>query len=523
MPDIIETLQNTTRLVKMWGESHLPGGRTLSQALTLDGIPFWEVFAVDLARIYVPAALHANSTPAKIIKMIWPRLIRAKYGLRDFIYNRRNTSGCSSWPDNQTILCLDFSEHMSRDVLQPIAMRLAENNGIKVVSLRDKSWTTASACSHQNGLYQTVWEHWSQQARKQASAMKKALSRMYRDFCAANVLAEVIRDGDSRLWDQLENVFITFFRAHLPLFVPQAVVAQHILESHRPALVVSPDVADPRTRVYTLLCRQIGIPCLDVQFGLAGDEGIEWRFFLADKLAVWGETSKQEMIKHEVPEDKIIVTGSPRHDILVNVTNEEVKLKRAKMGVPAKSAMILLASTYQLKSYDEYSNPELLRSMKRSVFEAADKSKGICLIVKPHPVENVQETRSLAGINKNIVFVSKDTDIRELTRICDAFVSFGSTATVDAFISGKLVICPAFPGWIWSDLFKKSGATLVPTSASEVLEAFRLVASGMHEGVRATLEPARHNFLANWVYRADGMATKRIAELALQMAGIEKC
>ena len=523
MPDMIETLQNTTRLVKMWGESHLPGGRTLSQALTLGGIPFWEAFAVELARIYVPAALSADATFFLSIKqMIRPYLIRARYDLQDFIRNRRNTQGCLSWPTGKTILCLDFGEHMSRDVLQPVATCLAENNGIKVVSLRDKAWTTAGGDSHQNGLYQTVWEHWNRQVALQVSKLRKELYRIESDLRSSNDLMNIIRDDDRCIWTQLENVFNYYFRAYLPHFLSQAVVAQHILEKHRPALVISPDVADPRTRVYMLLCRQIGIPCLDVQFGLAGDEGIEWRFFLADKLAVWGETAKEVMLNHGIPAEKIIITGSPRHDCLVNVPDAEVKEMRAKLGIPEKSAMILLASAYQLKSYDEYSNPELLRSMKRSVFEAADKTQGICLVVKPHPSEDVRETRALAGINKNIIFVSQKSDIRELTRICDAFVSFGSTATVDALISGKLVICPVFPGWIWSDLFKNTGAILVPTSATKVLEVFRLVASGKHEGVIATLEPARLNFLSNWVYRADGMATKRIAELALQMAGIEK-
>ena len=153
--------------------------------------------------------------------------------------------------------------------------------------------------------------------------------------------------------------------------------------------------------------------------------------------------------------------------------------------------------------------------MKRSVFEAADKTPGIFLVVKPHPLEDVNETQALAGKNKNILFVSQKSDIRELTRICDAFVSFGSTATADALISGKLVICPVFPGWIWSDLFKNTGATLVPTSTAEVLDIFRLIANGTHEGAKAKLEPARQKFLAQWVHRADGMATERIAAFSV--------
>jgi hypothetical protein len=520
MSNMIETLQYTTHLVKMWGRSRLSDGRTLSETLTLDGIPFWDAFAVELARIYVPAALSANSTSSITRQRIWPYLIRTRYGLQDFIRNRRSTHGCSSWPSGHTFLCLGFIDYIYRDILQPVATRLSEHPNVTVVSLSDKSWRKANVCLHKNETYQTVWEHWDQQVCNRVSKLRKDLCRIERELRTSNILSDIIRDDDRSIWAQLEPVFYLFFRAYVPLLIPQAVVAQHIIERHRPAFVISPDVADPRTRFYTLLCLQKSIPCIEVQFGLAGDEGIEWQFFSAEKVTALGGTSKEAMLKHGIPEEKIIITGSPRHDCLVNVPDVEVKSMRAKLGVPEKSAMILLASAYQLNDYDGYSNPELLRAMKRSVFEAADKSQGICLVVKPHPLEDVHETRALAERNNNIIFVSQKTDIRELTRICDAFISFGSTATADALISGKLVICPVFQGWIWSDLFKNTGATLVPTSNEEVLEVFRLVASGKYEGIKEKLEPARQNFLANWVYRADGLAAKRVAELTLQMAKI---
>jgi hypothetical protein len=520
MSNTIETIQYTTRLVKMWGQSRLSDGRTLSEALTLNGIPFWDAFAVELARIYVPAALSADAAPSDITQTMRPYLVRAKYGLLDFVRNRRSTQGCSSWPTGHTIICLGFIDYIYRDILQPVATQLAERPDVKVVSLSDKSWHKANVCLQQNGLYQTVWEHWNQQVAMQVSKMRQELSRTEKYLRASNIMSKIVRDDDRCMWDQLENVFNRFFRADLQLLVPQAVVAQHILENHRPALIISPDVADPRTRFYTLICRQMGIPCMEVQFGLAGDEGIEWQFFSADNVAAVGETSKGAMLKHGIPEEKIIITGSPRHDCLVNVTDSEVKSMRTRLGVPNESVMILLASAYQLNAYDEYSNPELLRSMKRSVFEAADKTPGIFLVVKPHPLEDVNETQALAGKNKNIIFVSQKSDIRELTRMCDALVSFGSTSTADALISGKLTICPVFPGWIWSDLYKNSGATLVPTSTAEVLEIFQLIATGTHEGAKTKLEPARQNFLSQWVYRADGLAAERVAAVAMQMAKI---
>lgn len=514
MSDILSTLQYTTGLIKKWGQSRLPNGSMLAEALTLNGIPFWGAFAVDLARIYMPVALTSNSDISQIIR---PYLTRAKHTLRAFVH-KRSTHGCSTWPIGPTILCLDFSEHISRDVLQPIATRLAAHPDCRVVSLSDKSWKKANQDLCPSGLYQTVWEHWDQQVCRQISHLKQEARLTKINLRESNYISSIIRDDDQCMRSYLEHVLNLFFRVFLPFFIPQAIVARHILESHRPALIISPDVADPRTRIYTLLCRQMGIPCMEVQFGATGVEGIEWQFLTADKVAVWGEDSKETMIKHGIPEEKIIITGSPRHDCLVNAPDAAVKEMRAKLGVPEKGVMVLLASTYQLKTYNDYSNPEILRSMKRAVFEAAANTPGIFLVVKPHPVENVRETRALAEKNKNIIFVSQKSDIRELTMICDAFVSFGSTATVDALIAGKLVICPVFPEWIWSELFKNTGATLVPTSPQEVLETFRLVASGAHEGVRAKLETARQNFLAHWVYRADGMSTERITELALQMA-----
>lgn len=517
---MIETLHYTTRLVKRWGESYLPDGRTLSQVLTLNGIPFWDAFAVELARVYVPAALSGDRVSSKISQMLRPYLSRAKHRLRDYVLNRYSTHGCFSWPTEHTFICLGFIDYIYRDILQPVSSRLSEHPDVKVVSLSDKSWRKANVYLHKNEVYQTIWEHWNQQVVLQVSKLQQELCQIERKLYISNILSDIIRDGDLCLWERLESVFNRYFRFDLPFLVPQAVVAQHILENHRPALVFSPDVADPRTRVYTLLCQQKNIPCIEIQFGLTGDEGIEWQYFSADKVVALGETSKKAMLIHGIPEEKIIITGSPRHDCMVNVPSSEVKSMRVKLGVPEKSAMILLASTYQLNAYDEYSSPELLRSMKRAVFEAADKTQGICLVVKPHPLEDVHETRALAGKKKNIIFVSQKIDIRELTRVCDAFISFGSTSTADALISGKLVICPTFPGWAWCDLFKNTGATLVPTSSVEVLELFRLISSSAYEDVKAKLEPARQDFLSHWVYRADGLAASRVTAVALQMAQI---
>lgn len=515
--NVTDILNYSASLVHKFAKYKLPGGETLTEKLTLEGIPFWDILSAELACYHIPIALGSDAPFGNILCRIRPYLSRSKHIGLDLFRSRKNTIGCSTWPHGISFLCLGFSNYIYRDVLQSVATLLVKHNNCQVVSLSDQPWRDTNSYSHHGHIFQTVWQHWNQQVGEQASKLQKELNLIERDLYASDTLPSLICDDNRCTWNGFQNLFSWIFRARLPRLIQQAVVARHILENHRPALVISPDVADPRARVYTSLCQRMGIPCLGVQFGLTG-AGIEWQYILEDKVAVWGETSKKDMLSQKVSEERIVITGSPRYDCLVNVTESEVKAKRSMLGISEERPMVVMASAYHMKSFDKYSDPEILYSMKRSVFEAADKTQGICLVVKPHPAENVRETRALAGKKKNIIFVSQNSDIRDLTRICDAFISFGSTATIDALVAGKLIICPIFPGWVFSDTFKNPHAFLNPDSAEEILKLFQLIANGEHTSIMENIRYARQDILTSWVYRADGMASTRVAGLALQMA-----
>jgi len=516
----IDTLNYSASLVEKFGKSKLPNGKTLAETLTVEGVPFWDVFSAEFAHSHIPWVLASDASSESIMHRIVPYLIRLRHMARDFVRHHLNTHGCSTWPTGPTFLCLGFTHQMYRDVLKPVVARLTLRKDCHVVVLSDQHWPDVKLPSAENCKYQVLWQHWNKQARKQVSKLQKSIYQTEASLQLSNVLSYIIPDTDRHLLTNFKNIFNRFFHAYLPLIVPQVVVARHILENHRPAMVITSDTADSRTRIYTVLCRIMNIPCMDVQFGLAGEEGVEWRFLAADCVAVWGDTSKEAMLKQKVPEERIVITGSPRHDCLVNLSKSEIKSKRKTLGVPEKSAMVLMASTYCLKTHDKYSDPKVLRAMQHAVFEAADKTPHIFLIVKPHPVENVRETRALLGKSQNVIFVEKQSDIRELTKICDAFISFGSTATIDALIADKLTICPVFPGWVFSDIFKNCGATLVPESGEEITSIFRMVANGSHHNIKAKLDAARQAFLKRYISQTDGMAAVRVEALALKMAGI---
>ena len=342
----------------------------------------------------------------------------------------------------------------------------------------------------------------------------------------SGVLPSLIRDCEGQpLWPQLKDTFDRVLGVYLPRLVPLAAVADHILDHHRPALVVSPDVADPRTRLYTILAARRGIPSLEIQFGVAGPESIEWRFMAADRVAAWGQQAANVLAAHGVPLERIAVTGSPRHDDLSGPPDREAPEARARLGIPEGNAMVLLASVYYLDEYSSVADPvlpELLRVTKLAVFDAAERIPGLSLVVKPHPQENVAELKRLVGSRRNIRVVEPRVDIRDLIKLCDAFIApADSTSVLDALIANKLTIRPAFPGWIWSDFFTASGATVTPRSADEIASCLMMVVNGSRARVQASLEPARRRLLSTWVGGTDGQASARVETLILEMAGLE--
>lgn len=507
-------------LIENLGQSRLPSGKTLSEALTIDDIPFWEIFSAELAWRHLTTAVAATPPQAKAKLLVKPFALRLKEGVQDAIVRHRDASGCSSWPAGPTVLALGLTPRMYRDVLEPVMGYLTSDGSCRAVVLVDKPYPGGDQTRGRGVTHQMLWQHWDSEVRQQTQQLRESVRQVVSEFAGSKALLDLHQAVDQPMSEALSKVFYLLFKCYLPLILPQAAIAKHILTRHRPALVLSPDTSDARTRIYTLLGKRMNIPCMDVQFGLAGDESIEWRFFAADCVAVWGEASKEMLRKQGVPESRILLTGSPRHDALVHPAESKLRELRGALNLVAGRKVILLASTYTDSTHTEYTSPEVLRAMKRAIFEAAEKNPEIMLLVKPHPHEDAEQTRALAGSVENILFADKASDIRDLIAICDAFISFGSTATIDALIANKLSICPIFPGWPFSEEFRRSGAVLVPETFDQIMTIFRRIAQGEQAREIDILESARQSYLTRIAYKADGLAATRIGEQARIMAGI---
>lgn len=520
-PTFLQTQNSYASLIKSLGTSKLPDGQTVSESLTFDGICFWEIFSTEIAYRHLTTAMASVGLFARTKQYLRPYMHRLKIWIK-YLGCLRTSKDCANWSAGSKLLCLGFTGRMYREVLESVVERLTMRSGCSVVVLNDARASDTAQYFEGKCTYQSTYTHWNAHIEEDIRRLRHSLRNAEQHFKSGNALKGLLVGLEDNLAVAVTQLFHLLFKGYFPLMVPQVAIAKHILNKHSPSIVISPDTSDSRARVYALLCRQMCIPYLDVQFGLTGDEAIEWRFFVANGVAVWGDSSKKSLIKQGVSEDKIHVTGSPRHDSLVKKPPAVIESSWAKFYKGKNKKIVLLASTYTDSAHGEYTDPSILREMKLALFKAAESCPGLLLIVKPHPHENVNETRSLSKKYLNIVFAEQTSDIREVITICDAFVSFGSTATIDALIADKLTICPIFPGWPFSEVFRNSGAVLVSQSAEELIVLFKKIEAGdvLHEKI--SLSRARNEYLKDVVYQSDGFAAARIEQLVLKMLRIEQ-
>ena len=504
----IDALRRSGRLVKTWGQSRLANGKSLVETLTVGGISWWDVAAPNLAAFYLPPCLSAQHQKVGLRRRTEPYLRWLKHRVSSIVSFRRSSVACDRWPVKSPYLFLGFSQYMFRDVLQPVVQRIAETQATVSICLYDSPRSQLASKPHE---WHCIWQHWDADVARQSRMLHKSFQKALANLRAMGALPKVIRDGDQPLWPQTRSLFDWLFLVYFPPLMAHAAVAGHILRRHRPPLVFSADVDDARNRLYCLLARQLGIPSLEVQFGVYGSESVEWQFFIADHLAVWGEQSRDVMLAQNVPLDRLTVTGSPRHDQIVTRAAALRRDARARLNVPADKVIVLFA-----RVYSGFVDKERLAAVERAIIRAVAGCRNMVLVVKPHPGDKPQGNKRLAEGHQNVLFADPGDDIRELIQRCDAFITLGSTSTMDALLARKPVIWPALAELVWwADMFMDSDAVAVVRSEEELVRIMKSVADGSISEIMTGLEPARQRFLEHCVFRTDGRASERIADLAL--------
>lgn len=485
----------------------------------MGGVSLWEVILPYLALYRVPGLLPLDGTPRSGTWRRWTedrlRVYRGWAGrLRDEILLRRIPEGadCSRWPaEPRTILFINFWPLFYRETFQAVGELLAGRDHVSTVVLSGKQPTPETPTGTRIQFH-ALTGHVVPSVLARTRDYTQMICRAERAL--APELPEIL-DGQGNLsWPALRLEFEWLFKAEFPRLAHQVALAEHFLDHHRPALVVSPDDAD-RGRIYTLLAKSRNISSMVVQQGMVTENAVEWQCLTSDGVAVFGPKSRDTLLRHGIASERIHVTGCPRLDILTRPNPEVSHQVYADLRVPAGTALVLLASQPYVAG--SFSGADARREMLRAAGKAVGEVKNTLLVVKPHPTENERELRSVIGAGPRIRYVDRCADIRNFIRACDVFMTFFSTSSMQAMIAGKPIISVRFPGSGVDNLLLDSGAVWTASSAEELVDHLRLLTGIGRERAMTEREPARQRFLYESLYKPDGQATTRVADLLLSL------
>jgi hypothetical protein len=153
-----------------------------------------------------------------------------------------------------------------------------------------------------------------------------------------------------------------------------------------------------------------------------------------DRIAAWGETSRQYYIQVGVPPERIVLTGNPRMEELARKMKSLSKPDaRRELGIPVDSRVVLFA-TNPLYKMGFLSEAQYLESVHRVSAAVSRAGSHVYLIVRPHQIEYEHQTWKLDQelASQERVLYLKGADLASSIAACDAVIVFNSTVAVEA-------------------------------------------------------------------------------------------
>jgi hypothetical protein len=513
--------ERAVNLYKTINKSILPNGTTLRASLMIDeDVSLLDTVATYLILYRFPLLFKPNNSTSEISfkSLLRPTIGKLAHWKENFFNPTHITDlSCCNWPSNKrpVILLPVFTTNHYRDVLAPVMNILHETCRVDSVRV---DLTGELNCNEVNFEYrhQSIWQHYNLNVQEYFALMTRKINSVKSFILNIKTIKAMVGSEWELSTLALRAELNWLFEREFPRLIKHAAIAKHILTIHRPNLIISADDADQRSRLYSQFGKKLNIETIVIQQGLTHIDYPEWHNFLGSKVACIGENSRKAMEAQGIANNKIIITGHPGFDKLGNKDRFEVANLRAEFQVTDLKKMILFASQpYYPKAF---SSESIRIKMIQSIRDAVSTYSDAILVVKPHPMDNINELKFIFKNNSNIWLCDAKRDINPLIRSCDTFITMFSTTTLQALYAGKPTINVDFYGSNTYSPFPESGATWVARSVKEIKNylQFCLGHSCVNETVKKTMNESRDKILTDFLYLQDGMAAQRAANIIME-------
>lgn len=249
----------------------------------------------------------------------------------------------------------------------------------------------------------------------------------------------------------------------LTLFIIISTGVQRLYAGLEPSCVISTSDFWPFEHAVFAEARRVGIPSFVIQHGTTTPF---WWPFVADKLLLWGEPFRDEILKLGAPSSRLAVCGMPATDSMFS----KHKGKFTFSQYMPKSSYVILSNTQ-----DRFEFRDLYLKYKKFLKSVVAAVPSVQWNVKLHPIEDESFYRDILDSHfNNFKILPKSTSLEEGVAQAEVACSLNSTAGLEAMVMRKpLVVFDIDPMIRQSAWWPKRGGGIYVKRAEEMTEFVR--------------------------------------------------
>jgi CDP-glycerol glycerophosphotransferase (TagB/SpsB family) len=331
-------------------------------------------------------------------------------------------------------------------------------------------------------------------------------------------------------WEVAGKKFEYILNIHLPLVVRGMELTKEMIGSIGLDIFISSSGVNPVIRAMTRVMQHKGKKTLLIPHGIDYFTPEASELFgkslvppYADKLAIWGEASKEWFIGQGAPPNSIEVTSCSDFDDYLKLLNHSQGSLRRYLGIPPDIKVVLYTLDHANRGvrhpYIVETRDEILRHLMDIAQEIA-RIPRLYLIVRPHPGDEHPEEISqiLRDLRaSNVSFSASGRSLIYYYQAADILVTHTSSTALEAMIFDKDVIIYNPTGRPEMVPFAQNGAAIKVDSRDTLVSSLTKMLED--NSLRTQLDAARKQFVNRCAGPLDGNATRNIAELILKMVG----
>lgn len=403
-------------------------------------------------------------------------------------------------------LFLTYNSHIANDGkvfrIQEVIDEFRKNG-----KLKEKIIYTAPLSSRFNAQIASLPNLYQYHNQEIAVKAKETASKLYQQWKELDqkTKEEFIRLGEKSLWPSMQYLFDFYFsKEFFSVLTTHYYIAEKVLGQEKIAVLILTSPNSLFERCFVAAASQRSIPCIVIQHGLGLGRLID--FSCPVHYALFGEENKKKVIAAGAPPEYVHITGPVVFD----------QAYRYKSQVQQGTDELLVVTG----PYVEDNNLPKKVYFKR-MSEVLLKIASIPnhkMIIKLHPREkHKDEYEKILRKNdiQNASFFDNHAPrekFYEAIARCRSFVSFGSTASIEAMIIGKPIV------------------TINPTDDPKIVSLMEDATINVyyHENIKEAIERSfldeehyhkkREKYLYNYCGLVDGKASERIVQLALGLS-----